>query len=130
MRRLRTSSVSEEGSDMDSFIRYGVGIRLLALSTSRMSNPWPLPSRKQATSSLADAYTQFKALPLSVVVLATFTLGSATAVSAAMIYRRFGRRIRNVDWVTPVLLSRKRWIKGVVTRSGIISLPLTCVFLT
>jgi hypothetical protein len=103
-------------------------VRILSLLSPpllRMSNPWPWPSRKQDSSYFTDAHTQFKALPLSVVVLATFTLGSATAMSAAMFYRRFGRRIRNVDWVTPVLLSRKRWIKGVVTRSGIISLPLS-----
>lgn len=103
---------------------------------SRMSNPWSLPWRKQDSTStsqpnhfaefLTNSVTQFEALPPSVVVLTTFTLGSATAMSAAMIYRRFGRRIRNVDWVTPEVLSRKRWIKGVVTRSGIISLPVTC----
>ena len=103
---------------------------------SRMSNPWPFPWREQDSTStsqpnhftafLTNAHTQFKALPPSVVVLTAFTLGSATAMSATIIYKRFGRRIRNVDWVTPLLLSRKRWIKGVVTRSGIISLLLTC----
>ena len=110
----------------------------LPLSTPlrTMSNPLPLPWRKQDSTStsqpnnftafLNDARTQFKDLPPSVVVLATFTLGSATAMSVAMIYKRFGRRIRNVDWVTPTLLNRKRWIKGVVTRSVVISLPLTC----
>ena len=100
-----------------------------SLSTSpplRMSNPLPWPWRKEDSTSanqpnhftafLNDARSQIKALPLSVLVLATFTLGSATAMSAAMIYRRFGRRIRNVDWVTPTLLNRKRWIKGVVIR--------------
>lgn len=147
MRRLRTSSVSEGGSDMGCASGYqichGCGrswestvLSQLSPPLLRMSNPWPLPWRKQDSTSttqpnyftafLTDAHTQFKALPPSVVVLATFTLGSATAMSAAMIYKRFGRRIRNVDWVTPTLLSRRRWIKGVVTRSGIISLPLTC----
>jgi hypothetical protein len=92
-----------------------------------MPNPWPSPWRKQdseATSTISNhftafftnAHTQFKALPPSVIVLTTFTLGSATAMSVVMIHKRFGRRIRNVDWVTPALLSRKRWIKGVVTR--------------
>lgn len=115
-------------------IRYvGLIVRIYGTLVSNlfcdsMSNPWPLPWRKQDsttsqsnfTAFITDAHTQFKALPPLVVVLTTFTLGSATAMSAAMIYKRFGRRIRNVDWVTPTLLNRKRWIKGVVTRSGII----------
>ena len=135
MRRLRTSSVS---SDMPVVIRYVDRDNPRDSGSppppSQMPNPWPVPWRTQDSTStsqpnhftafLADAHTQFKALPLSVVVLATFTLGSATTMSAAMIYKRFGRRIRNVDWVTPTLLNRKRWIKGVVTRSGF--LPLTC----
>jgi len=45
-------------------------------------------------------------------------LGSATAMSIVMTYKRFGRRIRNVDWVTPALLNKKRWIKGIVTSVG------------
>ena len=123
--------VSEWLSDMKIVRNYG------SLSPPspplRMSNPLPWPWRKKDSTSpnqpnhftafLNDARSQIKALPLSVLVLATFTLGSATAMSAAMIYRRFGRRIRNVDWVTPTILNRKRWIKGVVTRSAIISLP-------
>ncbi|KAF8809817.1 staphylococcal nuclease [Phlegmacium glaucopus] len=90
---------------------------------------WPLPWEKQdsettskPTSSqnhvaafLTDTQNQFQALPPPVAVLITFTLGSATAMSAVVIYKRYGRRIRNVDWVTPALLRRKRWIKGVVT---------------
>jgi len=93
-----------------------------------MSNLWPLPWKKQDSETtstskqnyfavfLTNAQNQFQALPPSVAVLTIFTLGSATAMSTVVAYKRFGRRIRNVDWVTPALLSRKRWIKGVVTR--------------
>ena len=124
MRRLRTSSVS----DMEVAASECVIVRLCAHHLFElMSNLWPLPWRKQdsettsttsrhLTAFLSKVYTQFKALPPSVVVLTTFALGSASAMSGVMVYKRFGRRIRNVDWVTPTLLNRKRWIKGVVTR--------------
>lgn len=59
---------------------------------------------------------EFNALPPAVAALATFALGSATAMSSILVYKRFGRRIRNSEWVTPKLLTRKRWLKGVVTR--------------
>ena len=45
-----------------------------------------------------------------------FLLGSATALGAPTVYRRFFKRIRSAEWITPDLLKRKRWITGVVTR--------------
>jgi len=61
---------------------------------------------------------QFDALPPSVLALTAFALGSATAISTVLVYRRYGRRIRNVNSITPELLARKRWLKGVVTSVG------------
>ena len=46
----------------------------------------------------------------------TFLLGSTTAISSVLMYKRYGRRIKNSDWITPKHLAKKRWIKGVVTR--------------
>jgi hypothetical protein len=51
----------------------------------------------------------------AVIVLA-FLLGSATTLGASTVYRRFFKRIKNAEWITPDLLKRKRWITGVVTR--------------
>jgi hypothetical protein len=45
-----------------------------------------------------------------------FLLGSATTLGASSIYRRFFKRIKNAEWVTPNMLKRKRWITGVVTK--------------
>jgi hypothetical protein len=45
-----------------------------------------------------------------------FLLGSATALGASSVYRRFFRRIKNAEWITPDLLGGKRWITGIVTR--------------
>ncbi|KAF9476914.1 SNase-domain-containing protein [Pholiota conissans] len=61
---------------------------------------------------------QFHTLPRSVVALMTFTLGSVATLSSVLMYKRYGRRIRHSEWVTPKLLTRKRWLKGVVTSVG------------
>lgn len=45
-----------------------------------------------------------------------FLLGSATALGASSVYRRFFKRIKSAEWITPDSLKRKRWITGVVTR--------------
>jgi len=47
--------------------------------------------------------------------ITAFTLGSATTVIAALAYTRYGRRLRNGDWITPDIFVKKPWIKGVVT---------------
>lgn len=47
-----------------------------------------------------------------------FLLGSATALGASTVYRRFFKRIRSAEWITPDLLGRKRWITGIVTSVG------------
>lgn len=50
------------------------------------------------------------------IALAGFLLGSATTLGASAVYRRFFKRIRSAEWITPDLLRRKRWITGIVTR--------------
>ena len=45
-----------------------------------------------------------------------FLLGSATALGASAAYRRFFKRIKNAEWITPDVLRRRRWITGIVTR--------------
>ena len=50
------------------------------------------------------------------IALAAFLLGSATALGASSAYRRFFKRIKNAEWITPDVLRRKRWITGIVTR--------------
>ncbi|KAF9007016.1 hypothetical protein BDQ17DRAFT_1398541 [Cyathus striatus] len=48
-------------------------------------------------------------------VLGSFVVGSATVATSAFIYYRFGRRIQNGDWINPRILTKQRWIRGVVT---------------
>jgi endonuclease YncB( thermonuclease family) len=47
-----------------------------------------------------------------------FLLGSATARGASAAYRRFFKRIKNAEWITPDVLRRRRWITGIVTSVG------------
>jgi len=56
-----------------------------------------------------------------------FLLGSATALGASTVYRRFFMRIKSAEWITPDLLRRKRWITGVVTRCVLVNIPLSQV---
>ncbi|KAF8064227.1 hypothetical protein FPV67DRAFT_209983 [Lyophyllum atratum] len=61
---------------------------------------------------------QLDAVPPPLLALTTFALGAFTAASTALLYARYGRRLRNAEWVTPDLFARNRWIKGVVTSVG------------
>lgn len=55
-------------------------------------------------------------LDTNATIALAFLLGSTTALGASAIYRRFFKRIKGAEWITPDLLGRKRWITGVVTR--------------
>lgn len=57
-----------------------------------------------------------KDYPPQVVAASAFVAGIATIGISHRIYRTQFRRIRNSDWVTPDILERKKWIRGVVTR--------------
>jgi hypothetical protein len=59
-------------------------------------------------------------------VTLAFLLGSATTLGASSIYRRFFKRIKNAEWVTPTMLKRKRWITGVVTKCVLARLSPWC----
>ena len=47
--------------------------------------------------------------------LTAFTLGSVATLTASLAYTRYGRRLRNGEWITPDIFAKKRWIKGFVT---------------
>jgi hypothetical protein len=58
---------------------------------------------------------ELRRLPPGVVAVTCFALGSLTTVGVTLVYKRYGRRLQNSDWITPDILARKKWIKGVVT---------------
>lgn len=81
---------------------------------------WPRDDKKTSTKNsggvLENLKAQFEVLPPTIQVLTIFGLGSVTTLSTFFLYKRYGRRIRNTDWITPKLLEKKSWLKGVVTR--------------
>ncbi|KAF8153951.1 SNase-domain-containing protein [Crassisporium funariophilum] len=94
-----------------------------------MSNsPWPSwlatePEQvdeniKKVKGLANEVKAQLDALPPSVLALSTFAFGSVTAMSTVLFYKRYMRRIKNSEWVTPKQLTRKRWIRGMVTSVG------------
>lgn len=68
--------------------------------------------------TMANLDKTLSPFPPSLLVLSALLIGSSTTVAATVLYRRFARRIPNGEWVTPDVLSRKRWIKGYVTSVG------------
>jgi hypothetical protein len=73
----------------------------------------PSPSEKGLVSELKE---KIASTPAPVLALSVFAVGSFTTVTSALVYRRYFRRIPTGDWVTPDVFSKRRWIKGVVTR--------------
>ncbi|KAG1750368.1 uncharacterized protein EDB91DRAFT_1217039 [Suillus paluster] len=56
--------------------------------------------------------------PAAYLILSGFFLGSVSTLGATFVYRRYFRRLRTAEWVTPDILQRKRWVRGVVTSVG------------
>lgn len=56
--------------------------------------------------------------PVAYLVLSGFFLGSVSTLGVTFVYRRYFRRLRTAEWVTPDVLRRKRWVRGVVTSVG------------
>jgi hypothetical protein len=77
-------------------------------------NPPPVQENDGVYTKLQKKLETFQASLLPVAITA-FALGSVTTVTAALAYTRYGRRLRNGEWITPDVFEKKRWIKGVVT---------------
>lgn len=81
-------------------------------SNSSASTPSTSASSSSVLSSLKAYMPEDPRVSAAVSAVAAvgLTLGSLQA------YRRYGRRIRNADYVTSGMLDRKIWVKGKVTR--------------
>ena len=62
-------------------------------------------------NSLANPQT-----PLAVALPTAFALGSLSTVVGASVYRRYFRRIKNAEWITPDVFQKRKWVKGYVTK--------------
>ncbi|KAF9463401.1 hypothetical protein BDZ94DRAFT_1259266 [Collybia nuda] len=83
--------------------------------------PWPW-TKPVVQENIDKTTSQFKKslerIPPPLLALTAFAAGSATTVVLAIFHARYGRRLKNGDWITPDVFARKRWIKGVVTTVG------------
>ncbi|KAI0041676.1 staphylococcal nuclease [Auriscalpium vulgare] len=90
--------------------------------TNRRIQPPPPPSPAIIDlSSAREALTQIfdqPALPSEIIIAAAFLVGAVTTGGGSAAYRRYFKRIPNSGWVSPNMLKRRRWIKGVVTSVG------------
>ncbi|KAJ7116344.1 nuclease [Mycena epipterygia] len=87
------------------------------------SIPWPTNWRsveapEKIQGLFSRAQSQLDAIPGPVLALSAFALGSLTTASGTLVYRRYFRRLKNGDWVTPDVFANKRWVKGRVTSVG------------
>lgn len=73
--------------------------------------------RDRAIAATSELGTRFTSLPLHLIALCAFSLGSVSSLSALYVYKKLVKRIPNADWVTPDMLAKKRWVKGYVTKS-------------
>ncbi|KAG2133784.1 SNase-domain-containing protein [Suillus bovinus] len=56
--------------------------------------------------------------PAAYLILSGIFLGSVSTLGTTFVYRRYFRRLRTAEWITPDILQRKRWVRGVVTSVG------------
>lgn len=75
---------------------------------------------RKTEEDLGPIRAQLESIPTPLLALIAFSLGVASSTGGALLYARYGRRIRNADWITPDLFAKKRWIRGIVTRSAIL----------
>jgi hypothetical protein len=64
---------------------------------------------------LEELQKKLESFPAPLLAITAFTVGSVTTVAATLAYTRYGRRLKNGEWITPDVFAKKRWIKGVVT---------------
>ncbi|KAJ6612271.1 SNase-domain-containing protein [Mycena sp. CBHHK59/15] len=87
------------------------------------SIPWPADWRKAEPPEEIQGFvlrvqSKIEAVPAPVLALSAFALGSFATAAGALTYRRYFRRLKNGDWITPDVFARKRWVKGMVTSVG------------
>ncbi|KAJ8090430.1 putative endonuclease lcl3 [Marasmius tenuissimus] len=81
-----------------------------------------MPSVEEIRKQLNDRSSEWKTLSLTTshyqILLAGVAAGSLITVVGRKVYRRYFWRIKNSDWITPDILGKRRWVKGVVTYVG------------
>jgi len=88
-----------------------------AIPWFRSSNSSDPPAKPPIVTNVLGRTFRFDTSQ-QVFALSCFALGAGSAMGGAFVYRRFFRRLRSSGWVTPDVLKRKQWVRGVVTSVG------------
>ena len=81
------------------------------------SLPWSARNKPHdVEDDLKRLRNGLQTIPTETLVVSAIVLGSVTTLGSTALYRRFFKRIPTSEWITPNILKKKRWIKGVVTR--------------
>ncbi|KAF8836238.1 staphylococcal nuclease [Paxillus ammoniavirescens] len=84
--------------------------QLLTRQDNSAASPESTNSRWTRVRNFGEQITPYAAV--------VFALGAASGVGGATAWRRWGKRLRSSEWVTPDVLARRRWVRGVVTSVG------------
>lgn len=77
--------------------------------------------KEKKNEALSDTLAKHIAeLPAPTLALYAASFGVLATWGTTFAYRRYFRRIPNVDWITPDVYKRKQWIKGRVVRCVIL----------
>jgi hypothetical protein len=74
------------------------------------------PPKLQEHALVSQLQSQVAEIPKPALALSIFALGSVSTITTTFVYRRFFRRLKTGDWITPDVFAKKRWVKGVVTK--------------
>ena len=91
-------------------------------SDYQIHSPWEsvtsLFSSSSSSSTEKTVRTWTSSITSDPILVGVISAVAATGLTFGGIqgYRRYWRRIRNADYVTSGMLSRKKWVKGIVTR--------------
>lgn len=78
--------------------------------------PWASSNSFPDNGTLTRVEEKLSKVPSHVLALSAFALGSTMTLAGSAARTRYLRRFRTGDWVTPDVLAKKRWVKGIVTR--------------
>lgn len=64
----------------------------------------------------SNVKAQYQDQSTELLAVSAFAIGAVTAVSGRRLYTRYFRRVLSSEYVTPAMLAKRRWVRGVVTR--------------
>jgi len=86
-----------------------------SLLPGRVGSEGPKPA-PVSTPRCLETMKNYAILLVTPYTLVAFISGAMLGVGGTFVWKRWLVRIRTAEWVTPDILARRRWVKGIVTR--------------